>query len=257
MKVGLVSVSFRPLSPEKILDVSKRAGIQGIEWGGDIHVPHLDNDCAKRVSDLSLEAGIECPSYGSYYALGYSEENGVPFSAVLKNAKTLGAKHIRVWAGHNLPSAKASEQDWKYVIADAKRISSMAQEENITIATEFHSMTLTDHHDTSIRLIQSVDSSHFRTYWQPPNAWSEKNILTGLGLVKEYIEHIHIFHWLFPENKMIRRPLSEGELRWKSYLKVIETLPNFDEKFGFLEFFMNDSEDQFVEDVKTLKHFLK
>ena len=37
---GLVSITFRKLTVEKIIELVKEAGLQGIEWGGDVHVPH-------------------------------------------------------------------------------------------------------------------------------------------------------------------------------------------------------------------------
>ena len=50
---GLVSVSFRKESPEAIVAAAAQAGLQGIEWGGDIHVPCGDIENAKRVSALT------------------------------------------------------------------------------------------------------------------------------------------------------------------------------------------------------------
>jgi len=40
LRPGLVSVSFRALSPSEIIPMVVSGGLQGIEWGGDIHVPH-------------------------------------------------------------------------------------------------------------------------------------------------------------------------------------------------------------------------
>ena len=37
---GLVSVTFRKLSPEEIVQLVVSSGLKGIEWGGDIHLPH-------------------------------------------------------------------------------------------------------------------------------------------------------------------------------------------------------------------------
>ena len=36
---GLVSITFRKLSPRAIIDLVTRANLIGIEWGGDVHVP--------------------------------------------------------------------------------------------------------------------------------------------------------------------------------------------------------------------------
>ena len=42
MKTGLCSVSFRKLTVEEIIAAVKDAGLDGIECGGDVHVPHGD-----------------------------------------------------------------------------------------------------------------------------------------------------------------------------------------------------------------------
>ncbi len=42
-RAGLVSVTFRQLSPEEIVRVAREAGLTVIEWGGDVHVPPGDS----------------------------------------------------------------------------------------------------------------------------------------------------------------------------------------------------------------------
>ena len=42
-----------------IIEAVKAAGLDGIEWGGDVHVPHGDVETAKRVAKLMEEAGLE------------------------------------------------------------------------------------------------------------------------------------------------------------------------------------------------------
>ena len=64
---GLVSISFRNLCPEEIIDITKESGLLGIEWGGDLHVPHGDVPVAAEVGSKTREAGLEVSSYGSYY----------------------------------------------------------------------------------------------------------------------------------------------------------------------------------------------
>ena len=41
-RLGLVSVSFRPYTPEDILKAMTKAGLNYIEWGGDVHAPAGD-----------------------------------------------------------------------------------------------------------------------------------------------------------------------------------------------------------------------
>ena len=49
LKTGLVSITFREKSPEEIVGLVVEAGLDGIEWGGDVHVPHGDLAKAREV----------------------------------------------------------------------------------------------------------------------------------------------------------------------------------------------------------------
>lgn len=95
---GLVSISFRDLSPERLIQEVVDAGLQGLEWGGDVHVPHGDTSTAEQVGIRTREAGLEVVAYGSYYRLGETRDNP-EFEAVLESACALKAPTIRVWAG--------------------------------------------------------------------------------------------------------------------------------------------------------------
>ena len=54
---GLVSVTFRALPPREVAGLAARAGLAGIEWGGDIHVPHGDGKRAREVRRITEDAG--------------------------------------------------------------------------------------------------------------------------------------------------------------------------------------------------------
>jgi 3-dehydroshikimate dehydratase len=47
IKLGLCRVTFRKSDPLSILKICKKSGIEGIEWGGDIHSPIGDITQAK------------------------------------------------------------------------------------------------------------------------------------------------------------------------------------------------------------------
>ena len=49
MKTGLVSVTFRELASREIVALVANAGLDGIEWGGDVHVPHGELSTARQV----------------------------------------------------------------------------------------------------------------------------------------------------------------------------------------------------------------
>ena len=60
-RTGLVSVTFRKLTPEKIIELVSEAGLNAIEWGGDVHVPHGDLKRAAEVDADLDEWGVMCP----------------------------------------------------------------------------------------------------------------------------------------------------------------------------------------------------
>ena len=65
---GLVSVTFRKLTPAEIVALVKQAGLKGIEWGGDLHVPHGDLVRAREVRELTHEGGLGVAACGSGYS---------------------------------------------------------------------------------------------------------------------------------------------------------------------------------------------
>ena len=65
MLTGVASVSFRKNSVEEIIRAAKAAGLQGIEWGSDIHVPAGDVSRARDVRRLTEEAELRVTSYGT------------------------------------------------------------------------------------------------------------------------------------------------------------------------------------------------
>ena len=90
-RLGLCSVTFRRLSPGEVVAAAVAAGVDGIEWGADVHVPPGDRSVADEVARWCTDAGIACPSYGSYLAAGKSSAarlGPVLASAVSVNVST-------------------------------------------------------------------------------------------------------------------------------------------------------------------------
>ena len=141
---GLVSITFRQLTPKQVIELVTKAQLQGIEWGGDIHVPHGDIPQAKVVRQMTIDANLAIAAYGSYYRSGHPETG--PFEAVLETAVELGASTIRVWAG-NQGTDYPDTVYHNLVVKDTQRIADLAAEAGIEIAYEFHGNTLTDTND--------------------------------------------------------------------------------------------------------------
>lgn len=246
VKTGLVSVTFRKLSPEEIIKLVVQAGLDGIEWGGDIHVPHGDAGRAREIGEKTRDAGLSVASYGSYYYVGCEKEKNLPFERVLESALELKAPIIRVWAG-NRASAAADQAWWDTVITDAARIGQMALEQGIKVAFEYHANTLTDTRESAYRLLKEINHPNIYSYWQPPVGWSMEECLDGLNKILPWLTHVHTYQWKERE----KRPLEEGVSIWTEYMKVIKQVEG--DRYSMIEFVKDDAPEQFLKDADALK----
>lgn len=251
MRAGLVTISFRPLSPENIVTLAAGAGLECLEWGGDVHVPSGDAVAAERVGRLTRDAGLAVAAYGSYYRLGESEAKGLAFEAVLESAVALGAPVIRVWAGEK-GSADVDAAGRAAVEADAWRIAEVSQRAGVIIGYEFHGGTLTDTIESTTALLDATEHPAIRSLWQPPVKMPPDECLSGLARVMPRLAHVHAFHWV--EGFQDRRPLAEGADRWKRYLGAIRTAGK--DPDVLLEFLPNDDPSLLGREAATLRAWL-
>ena len=94
-QLGLVSISFRSLSVDEIMDLCEKNNLKYIEWGSDVHAPCDD---AERLSYLVAEQkrrGLICSSYGTYFRVGINPVEEI--YGYIAAAKTLGTNIIRLW----------------------------------------------------------------------------------------------------------------------------------------------------------------
>lgn len=256
LKTGICSITFRQFNAAQIAAMVKKAGLDAIEWGGDIHVPPGDMDAASDVCKITQDAGLEISSYGSYYKVLDSEGAAQDFQPVLDSALALETETIRIWPGAR-SSGDADDQYWNRLVEETRRIAQQAEKRGIRLAFEFHSNTLTDTNESAQRLLQEIDRPNLFLCWQPMY-WGPdmKTRLQGLQTLKDRILNFHVFHWKYDAtrehwtDKIDRRPLKEGGADWSQYLSV--TLPAGGH-YALLEFVRNDDPAQFMEDAAVLK----
>ncbi len=248
---GLVSVTFRKLAPAELAALVKKAGLKGIEWGGDVHVPHGNLARAREARELTLEHGLATAAYGSYYRAGQSESAGLPFERVLETAVELGAPTIRVWPGVAGSDATDEEGRWK-IIQDLRRIAGMAAKAGVSISTEFHGGTLTDTNESAGKLLVEVDHPNFFTGWQPHNGEETEVCVAGLREVLPRVGNIHVFHWWPTAND--RHPLADGAERWARFWPLLRQAPG--DRYALLEFVRGDDPVVFLQDAATLRQWL-
>ncbi|MBX3014365.1 MAG: TIM barrel protein [Caldilineaceae bacterium] len=252
---GLVSVTFRQWTPPQIIELAATAGLAGIEWGGDIHVPAGELAQARLVRQQTAAAGLQVAAYGSYYRVGQPASG--PFAKILATAVALGAPVIRVWAGTQ-GTASAAEADWDAVVRDSVAIAALAATEGIPVAYEFHRNTLTDSYAAAYQLLTQTNHPNLRIYWQPPWHVTVDENVVGLAQIAPWLHHLHLFHWRWADG--VRLPLAEGAADWRRYLAQVvhspAVPPMAGSRFALLEFVAGDDPAQFQHDAATLHQWL-
>ena len=243
---GLVSITFRALSPADIIRLAAESGLRAIEWGADVHVPPGDLVLARRVGDDTRAAGLVVSSYGSYYKAG---QEPAGFDSVLETACALGAPRIRVWAGA-VGAEQADGVARRAVTDDLRRVVNLAAREQVRVAVEFHGGTLTSNAASAWALLQEVPD--LESYWQPRAGISSAEALEDLSMLSSRIVHAHVFHW-YPSWE--RQPLSAGAACWPKYLHALRALGRT--VHAQLEYAKDDRPEQLQADAATLLAWLR
>jgi len=245
---GLCSISFRKHSPKEVLQFASSAGLQAVEWGGDIHVPPGDLAIAKDVRRQTEDTGLKVSSYGSYYRVGSSQD----FPAVVDSARELGARSIRVWAGTK-GSRETSKEERAAILEDARRCAQLAGAAGLSFDFEYHDHTLTDHPESVADLMRELPEPTIRFSWQPPHGRPEEESLTTLRAVLPRLGHVHVFEWWpGPETRL---PLAHGKSRWTRFLALAGTAPGSG-RCALLEFMPGDDPGVLSREAATLRSVL-
>lgn len=245
IKLGLVSITFRKLSYLEVIQLVTEAGLEGIEWGGDVHVPHGDLEKAELVGKSTREAGLSVTSYGSYHRF---DSDNSDFDTVLETAIKLSAPVIRVWAGRKSPG-ECSAEYYSKLVTDIQTASDKCRIYGIKLGLEFHRNTYTQEYHSTLKLIQDVGRSNLYTYWQPPvNSRVEDNI-QGIKSIKESLLWTHVFHWGATNKE--RFLLKSGLAHWREYFQTIRDIDG--DRWALIEFVKDDLIENFFNDAATLK----
>lgn len=245
LKTGLTSVTFRQKSLEEIVSLAVEAKLDGIEWGGDIHVPAGDTDTARTAGRMTREAGLTVFSYGSYFR----GDPGEDFSPVLESAKALGAPLIRIWAGRN-PWENCAPQERERLADVFRKAADLANEAGIRLAFEYHRDTATQTIQGALELLNAVDRSNVECYWQPNPDITQEERLREIRTLGHHLANVHVFAWT---KGNVRHPLSQGEPQWKEYLATLSETGR--QPCLILEFVEDDSETAFRQDAATLRNW--
>jgi 3-dehydroshikimate dehydratase len=261
LKAGVCSVTFRGLSAAQVVDLACNAGLDGIEWGGDAHVPAGNKGAAGEARELCLEAGIKVASYGSYFRVLDRDGRPEPFEPVLESALELGTDTVRIWAGSR-PSDLVDASTRGMLMDRLVEVLDMARQAGVRLGLEFHTNTLCDSNAAALCLLDEIRHPALFTYWQPIYWITDPDYrLRGLKQLASKVLNLHVFQWKFRPgtgswgDSTERRPLKEGACEWKQYLSV-PLNPDM-AHYALMEFVRNDEPEQFLRDAAVLKKWLQ
>lgn len=244
MKTSIASVTFRSKTIQEIVLIAQTAGLNAIEWGGDVHVPPGNREAACAALYNTKACGLTISAYGSYYRCRNQED----FLPVLETALLLETSVIRIWAG-TVSSRLVSLENRLDIVRCLRNIVRLATICGCRVVTEYHADTLTDTLESTQRLLDEVPG--LRTLWQPPIGLTQVENLAAVTCLKGQIEGFHVYH---RDKQGACRPLLEGKKDWASYLTATQETPPC---FATLEFVRDNSEQQFYKDALTLHQLLK
>lgn len=214
-ETGLVSVSFRKLTPKEIIDAAAEAGLKWIEWGSDIHAPYDDPARLAEIARLQQESGIGCCAYGTYFRLGVHDPEDLP--GYIRAAKVLGTNILRLWCGDRSP-AEYTSAELENLYVQCKKAAQIAENAGVILCMECHHWTLTETAESATTLMETVNSPAFRMYYQPNQYATVEENIRYARLLSPYTENIHVFNWLGDA----KFPLADGLTLWKEYLSCFQ-----------------------------------
>ncbi len=240
-KLGLCSVTFRKKSAEEVVEIARKAGVEYIEWGGDIHVKTIED--ARAVKSICDNEGIKISSYGSYF--NSAEYDSDKWTEICKIAKEMGASSVRIWLGKK-DSEETSDSEYFTLLENTKKMCDMAAEYSLLVCSECHDNTFNNNTDAFLRIKNDLQKDNFRTYFQSRYFRMEYD-LDRIDRTFDFIENVHVSYRDLKKEQMFRKKDSR-------YIdKLLEKLisKGFD-GIAMVEFVDFDSEEVFYKDVKKL-----
>jgi len=245
MRPGLCSVTFRQLTAEQVVAATAAAGLEAIEWGGDVHVPPGDERRAAEVARFTTDAGLAVASYGSYFRAGADES----LTPILDSAEALGADRIRVWAG-SVDASEATEDDWASVTGRLTDAVAEASARGIRLSLEYHRRTLAPDPASTLRLLRAVPG--LGTYWQPSVDAEDARALAEFDALGGHVDAVHVFSW-WPGAGRLR--LHERAELWQGVAATASALPS-PPRDALLEFVPDDDPALLLAEAATLRALL-
>jgi len=254
---GLCSITFRSLTADDVIRAACVAGVEGVEWGADVHAPPGGGPTISALAARTRDAGLEVVSYGSYLGMAPPDAtDDAAVDAVLETASALGSPMVRIWTEFGVTPSSSDAERRRVTERTAALVDRIA-EHHLLAALEFHPATLTETAASATELLDALGRPELRTTWQPDPALAPAAALDELAHVTPHLAHLHVFAW-GPEGIDDRHALADGEALWVPALALADrdgdALPV--RRYALCEYVRDDDPAQFTTDVRTLRRFL-
>lgn len=243
-KLGLTSTTFKKKSIEEIVAITKKAGVEYIEWGENFHVNSPED--ALKAKELCDKENIKISSYGSYYHAGTADKK--KWEHICKTAAAMGAESIRIWLGSK-DSEITSCEEYTHLLKDTADMCDTAKKYGLVVAAECHDNTFNNNTDAILKFTKELGKDNFKTYYQSRYFRFDYD-LDRIDRTYAITKDIHVSYSEVTREQRFRK-------KDKNYLDAL--LNKYKEKnfsgIVMLEFTKRSSEKSFIEDIEKLKKY--
>ena len=232
---GVVSVTFRDMEEELLIGLVRKAGLDGIEWGGEKHTPLTDLKRVERTAELTRQACLRNMAYGSYYRC---DSDPAP---VAELAHAMKPEWIRIWTGRKSPGQYSAEE-YRMIVENIRQLCELSPS---AVAAEWHPGTLMETPESAAKLLTDVAHPGFYTYFQ--RNWNRDNFSDLAKIDHARIRAVHVQQY---ENGQYFS-LESGRDEW---LRLFRLLPP--QAPALIEFVKGNTVEQFEKDAAALKEIL-
>ncbi|WP_233160300.1 sugar phosphate isomerase/epimerase [Pseudonocardia sp. MH-G8] len=226
-----------------VVGLAAGAGLEVLEWAGDVHVPADDLAAAADAQAATVDHGLRVGTYGTYYKAGVDDPDAVP--ALVRTARELGAPRLRVWAG-TVGSDDTPVLQRAAVVEALRECVDRAGEAGLGVVVEHHVSSLTDTLASALTLRSEVPG--LVAHWQPRELPDTGECLAEVHALVPAV--VHAFSW-GADGFTERLPLDARADLWRPVLAALAAQGGDAEVV--LEFVPGDDVDAFERDAARLR----
>ena len=183
------------------------------------NISTLSSDEVQTLKSKMEQYGIEVSSIGSPIGKikieeGF-EQHFEMFKNVVKIAKILGTKYIRMFSFYHESSDIWTDAERGEVIARLRQMISYAKEQDIILLHENEKGIYGDTVARCIDLMKELACDHFRAVFDPANfVQCGQDTKFAFDNLKEYVEYMHIKDARFADGKVVPAGMGDGNVEY-------------------------------------------